>query len=73
MVQEHRLAGSEEVAQASSWRARNGWKSLWTPATLTDKGTSGGTALLVKSWLGLFPPPSGHAIVPGRATHGIIQ
>jgi len=49
MVQEHHLQ-AHEIDAASVWCLTNGWKSVWSPAVLTDEGgTSSGVAILVRA------------------------
>eukprot|EP00959_Pyramimonas_sp_CCMP1952_P148495 3106788-Pyramimonas_sp.AAC.1 len=66
-MQEHKQL-QHQLASASSWAIRHGWKSLWA-AAVTDSGggASAGVALFVRESLGLSAPPSGHQIVAGRA------
>eukprot|EP00959_Pyramimonas_sp_CCMP1952_P192580 4026886-Pyramimonas_sp.AAC.1 len=49
LMQEHRIS-DDQLASASSWSIRHGWKSLFLPA---DKGPHGGpsagVAILVRS------------------------
>ncbi len=68
LAQEHELRG-QEIAEASDWAIRRGWKSLWVEASVTEAGgRSGGVAILARDYLGLSPPPWGDPqIVPARA------
>ena len=54
-LQEHKLCTKEELAEASQWCARNGWKSIWSPASPSSDGgeASGGTAIVARDHLGL--------------------
>ena len=57
-LQEHRLP-QEEVAEASAWAIRAGWKSVWSAAVQGEafernrNATSGGVALFCRKWLGM--------------------
>ena len=54
-IGEHHKA-KKEVAEARNWAQRNGWRSMWSPARATgrsEKGTSGGVAILSKKHLHL--------------------
>ena len=49
VVQEHHLAGDDDIAEASSWAWQAGYSSVWAPAIGTEAGgTSGGVAVLVR-------------------------
>ena len=55
VAQEHRLREAE-IAEASAYALKEGFKSLWIPAVDTGTGgrqTSGGVAIFVRSWLSL--------------------
>ena len=63
------------VDERSAWAAKNGWKSAWSPAKVTDpsapfdaRNTSGGVAVFVRKYLGLgkLAEDKEPEIVPGR-------
>ncbi len=74
LAQEHRLHG-EEVAEASDWALRRGWKSVWAQAKCTEAGgRSGGVVILARSHLGLSPPPwEDPVIVEGQAVAATLE
>ncbi len=74
VTQEHRLRGSA-VAEASQWAHRRGWKSIWAEASVTEAGgLSGGVAVLVRSHLGLAPPPWGDPVIEeARAVGATVE
>ena len=53
-LQEHKLCSAAEIAKASAWCLRNGWKSVWSLAepSACDGEASGGTAVLAREHLG---------------------
>ncbi len=65
----------DAVPAASAWALRRGWKSVWTAATPgPNGGASGGTAIFVRSHLGLrYPPDGSHEWCQGRAVAGVID
>ncbi len=74
MAQEHHLRG-EDVAAASQWSIRHGWKSLWCEAEQGEgEGTKGGVVILVRSYLGLSRPPWGDQVVAeGRIVAATVE
>ncbi len=74
LAQEHKLRGAE-VATASDWALRKGWKTIWEEAALTTEGgRSGGVVIMVKSHLGLSPPPWKDAtVVKARAVAATLE
>ena len=74
LVQEHRLRDSESLGEASNWASSNGWKSIFAAAnSAPGGGSSGGVAILVRNFLGLYIPRGGSVLVPGRAVQGCVQ
>ncbi len=73
-AQEHRLL-ADEVADASAWARRHGWRSVWTAAIHGPSGgASAGTAVFARDFCGLRHPDVGGAvIVEGRATSAVIE
>ncbi len=63
------------VASASAWARRHGWRSIWSPATVTKKGgTSAGVAIFVRDYMGLHLPARGaYEVQPARAVAGIME
>ncbi len=74
LAQEHKL-GIGDIAAASDWAIRRGWKSMWAEATETcEGGRSGGVVVLARSHLGLAPPPWGdHVITKARAVAATLE
>ncbi len=72
--QEHRLP-AHDIPAASAWARRNGWKSVWAPAVKGPKGGwSAGTAILVRSFIGLrHPDVGGRVPAEARAVAAIIE
>ncbi len=72
--QEHHLRG-EDVAAASQWARRRGWKSLWVDAEPGDgAGTRGGVTIFARDYLGLARPPWGdEMVVPGRVAAAVVE
>ncbi len=57
LAQEHRLRGAQ-MAEASEWVWKKGWKSIWAEANKTPEGgLSGGVAVFARQHLGLTKPP----------------
>ena len=74
LCQEVKRVSEEDVAEASQQARKAGFKSLWAPGWLGDKGGHcGGACILVRAELGLRPPPSGEVCWPGRAVAGIVD
>ena len=74
LVQEHHLASEASIEEASAWSRRHGWLARITPALVTPEGgTSGGTAILVRDWLGCCDVTKGPDLIPGRATACWVQ
>ncbi len=73
-VQEHRL-GPEDVAGASAWTRRHGWRSVWAAAVPgPNGGMSAGTAIIVRDCCGLRHPDVGQALVEeGRAVSAVVE
>ncbi len=72
--QEHRLP-AHDVPAASAWARRQGWKSVWAPATRGPKGGwSAGTVVLARSFIGLRHPDVGGRIVDeARAVAAVVE
>ncbi len=72
--QEHRLA-PDDIADASAWARRNGWKSVWAPAVQGPSGgSSAGTVVLARDCCGLRHPDVGDAVVvEGRAVGAMVE
>ena len=74
----------DEVPEASRWAKQKGWHSLWNPAQPEQRpgSSSGGVAVLTRSYIGLSKPPYGEMVLePSRlmaayieapGTHGFI-
>ncbi len=64
-----------QVPAASSWARRNGWRSIWTPAKVTDKnGVASGVALFARDFMGLhYVPGRSHVVHPARAVMGRLE
>jgi hypothetical protein len=73
-AQEHRLL-EDAVPAASAWARKNGWKSVWAPATVGPKGgASAGTAIFVRNFVGIRHPERGPAEVErARITAAVIE
>ncbi len=73
LLQEHHLSPGE-VAQASRWLHARGWKAMFIPAAAGQGGgTVGGTAILVRSYLGLAAPLAGGSeVIPSRGAAGLV-
>ena len=72
LVQEHKLMREEEVLMAGNWCSKNGWKACFTPAVAGQGGgASGGTAVMVRHWMGLAKMDQGD-LVPARALGCIL-
>ncbi len=73
-AQEHRL-GPEDVANASAWARRHGWKSVWAPALPGPAGgMAGGTAIFARDCCGLRYPDEGPAVVvEGHAVAAVVE
>ena len=74
LLQEHRIIADEDIEEASHWRKKNSYISLWAPAVHGPAGRpSGGVAILVNEQCGLFVPlAAGHILTPGRAAAGMV-
>ncbi len=74
LAQEHKLTAGD-IAAASDWAMRRGWKSLWAEAVETSEGgRSGGVVVLARSHLGLAPPPWGdHIVSKARAVAATME
>ena len=71
LVQEHHLEGQDCIGRASKFCLQHGWKSLWEPAVrTTDGGTSGGVAILARTFMGLHQP---RQIFRGRALGAVAH
>eukprot|EP00959_Pyramimonas_sp_CCMP1952_P293517 6138819-Pyramimonas_sp.AAC.1 len=69
-MQEHHIF-DDQLASASSWSIRHGWKSLFLPADRGPHGgPSAGVAILVRSGLGLHALQSGMDVAKHRAIAG---
>ncbi len=55
---------ARDIPLASSWALRNGWQSMWSPATRGRRGgSSAGVAVFVKEGIGMrSPPKAGHNV-----------
>ena len=73
-VQEHHIVGQDECKEAASWCLRHGWKGLFSPAAPgKGEGSSGGVALLCRSFLGFHDLPNGSVLHPSRAIGGLVH
>ena len=64
----------DEIAAASEWASRKGWKSLWEPAEITPKlGRSAGVAVFARAWMGLSEPANGAVVAPFRSVAGLVE
>ncbi len=63
------------VAAASAWARKRGWRSVWSPAKVTNKGgVAAGVAIFARDFMGLHYPAGGsHEIHPARAVTGTLQ
>ncbi len=63
------------IAAASAWAKKRGWRSIWSPARVTNKGgVSGGVAILARDFMGLHYPAGGpHELRRSRAVAGTLE
>ncbi len=63
------------VPAASAWARRNGWRSVWSPATVTQQGgVAAGVAILARDFLGLHPPVGQpHEVRPSRIIAATLE
>ena len=74
LVQEHHIVTDDDIAKAGQWAQQRGWKARFSPAIRTESGgTSGGVAILVRSFLGFHDPEFGAIVSGSRAISGIVQ
>ncbi len=73
-AQEHRLR-ADDIAAASAWARRSGWKTIWAPAVDgAGGGAAGGTVVCARSFMGLRHPDRGGSVVcEGRAVAAIVE
>ncbi len=74
-VQEHKVLEEDVVFEKRRALAR-GWKSLWSPAMPSGTAAnmpSGGTAVLVRSHVGVAVPPGGDVVVRGQVAAAMIE
>ncbi len=66
---------ADALPAASAWARRKGWKSVWAAAVAgPNGGPSGGTAILVRDFLGLrYPPGGSHVWVEGRVAAAVLD
>lgn len=77
LAQEARTLG-DDIADASKWFKRKGWRALISDASpgATPGNSSVGVAIIVRDWtvLGLSQPPLGtHDVPQGRLVAGILE
>ncbi len=73
-AQEHRLR-PDDIAAASAWARKQGWKTVWAPAKEgSGGGAAAGTVVCARSYMGLRHPDRGGSIVSeGHAVAAIVE